>query len=162
MAYKVTVRKWTDLRGLPVTIPGEGRKVGTVEDFYFKLEVNSVYALRVNAGVYGYRALMASAISAIRPDAVTIPNENMLIDERNDGQLPVFPLGSTLFGRKVVSESGAELGIIRNILLAIDPPVALHIESFQLDGGRIVSAEEVTDYAGDTVFILDQAAKRLR
>src|SRR5258708_29298094 len=81
-----SIRNWLDLRGMPVTIPREGRKVGTVDDFYYK-DTNEVYALRVNAGIYGFKALASSAISTIERNAVTVANAEMLIDESNFEEL---------------------------------------------------------------------------
>src|SRR5215472_9633788 len=67
-----SIRNWFDLRGLPVTIPSEGRNMGTVEDFYYKVGTNAIYALRVKVGFSGFKALTSSAISTIDRNAVTI------------------------------------------------------------------------------------------
>lgn len=157
----MAIRSWFELRGLPITIPSEGRRVGTVEDFYYKLETNSVYALHVKVGVLGYRALTANAISTIARDAITIASDSMLIDESNDGQLSQLPRSDTLLSSKVKSESGRDLGTVSDILLDTYPPVALRIVAFRLAGGNTISANEVTDYNGDEILILDKAAKRL-
>jgi len=156
-----SLRNWLDLRGLPVTIPSEGRRAGIVDDFYYKEGTNAVYALRVKTGFLGFKALAASAISTIDLGAVTIANEQMLIDESNGGDLTQLPLGSNLLASKVLSESGTLLGTVGNILLATYPPVALHIAAFRLAGGRTFSAEEVTGYGNGIMYILDKAAKRL-
>ncbi len=156
-----STRSWFELRGLPVTIPGEGRTVGTVEDFYYKDGTNAIYALRVKTGLSGFKALSASAISTIERNAVTVASEQMLIDESNGGDLTDLPLGSNLLSYKVLSESGASLGTIENILLATNPPVALRIAAFQLAGGKTFSAQEVTAYGKDVIFILDKAARTL-
>ncbi len=111
-----SIRNWLDLRGLAVTIPGEGRSVGKVDDFYYKEDTNAVYALRVKQRIYGFKALATSAISTIGPDAVTVANEQMLIDESNDGELSQLPLGNNLLSYKVLSESGTLLGTVGNIL----------------------------------------------
>ncbi len=155
------IRNWFDIRGLPVTIPSEGRKVGTVEDFYYKAGTNAIYALRIKKGFMGYKALMASAISAIDLKAVTIASEEMLIDESNGGDLTELPLGNNLLGNIVLSESGTSLGAIEYILLATYPPVALHIEAFQLANGKIFYAKEVTNFGRNELYILDKVAKRL-
>ena len=155
------IRNWLDLRGLPVTLPLEGRSVGKVDDFYYKEGTNAVYALRVKQRIYGFKALATSAISTIGPDAFTVVNEQMLIDESNDGVLSQLPLGNNLLSYKVISESGTLLGAIGNILLATDSPVALRIAAFQLADGRIFSAKEVTDYGRDEIYILDRVARRL-
>jgi uncharacterized protein YrrD len=156
-----SIRNWFDLRGLPVNIPSEGRSVGTVDDFYYKVGTNAVYALRVKTGLSGFMALAASAISTIDQNAVTIASQEMLIDESNGGDLTDFPLGNNLLGYHVLSESGTSLGTIENILLATYPPVALRISAFQLASGKTFSAMEVTRYGRNELYILDKAAKRL-
>jgi uncharacterized protein YrrD len=155
------VRSWFELRGLPVTIPAEGRRAGTVDDFYYKAGTNAIYALRVKTGLSGFKALLASAISTIARDAVTIASEEMMIDESNGGELTELPLGNYLLSCKVLSESGTSLGTVENILLATNPPVALRISAFQLAGGKTFSAQEVTHYEKGIIYILDKAAKRL-
>lgn len=166
MATKIQtgVRRWSQLRGLDVMIPSEGKKAGTIDDFYFDAESSEVYALRIKVGLGGYQALTSNAISTIGPDAITIDNPYMLIDERHDGRLPVLQLGNTLPSYKVVSESGTSIGTIGNILLAVDPPIALRITGFELAGGRrnsTFSAHEITSYGHDVITILDQVAKQL-
>jgi len=156
-----SIRNWFELNGLPVTIPGEGRSVGTVDDFYYKDGTNAIYALRVKTGLSGFKALASSAISTIARDAVTVASEQMLIDESNGGDLTELPLGSNLFSYRVLSESGTSLGTVGNILLATNPPVALRIAAFQLAGGKTFSAKEVTGYGKGEVYILDKVAKRL-
>lgn len=157
----MAITSWFHLRGLPVMIPSEGRRVGTVTDFFYKAGTNSVYALRVKVGVVGNRALTANAISSIARDAIIIASDTMLIDESNDGQLSQLPMGSTLLGSRVKSESGRELGTVSDIFLETDPPVALHIAAIQLAGGKRFSANEVTGYNGSEIFLLDKAARRL-
>src|SRR5207245_2984522 len=107
---------------------------------------NSVYALRVKTGFLGFKALAASAISTIDLGAVTVANEQMLIDESNGGDLTQLPLGSNLLASKVLSESGTLLGTVGNLLLATYPPVALHIATFRSAGGRTFSAADVTGH----------------
>jgi uncharacterized protein YrrD len=156
-----SIRNWFDLRGLPVNIPSEGRSVGTVDDFYYKVGTNAIYALRIKTGLSGFKALAASAISTIERNAVTVASQEMLIDESNGGDLTELPLGNNLLSYKALSESGNSLGTIENILLATNPPVALRIAAFQLVGGKTFSAEEVTSYGRGELYILDKVAKRL-
>lgn len=157
----MAIRNWSEIRGLPVTIPSEGRRIGIVEDFYFKLEINSIYALRVNVGILGYHVLSASAIGTIERSAITIASDSMLIDEANSGHLLELPLGSSLLSSIVKSENGNTLGKVSGILLATDPPVALRIATYQLDSGKQFSANDVTDYDGNVMYILNKAASRL-
>jgi uncharacterized protein YrrD len=157
----MAIRSWSELRGLPVVIPREGRNAGTVEDFYYKLEINSIYALRVKVGIGGYRILSASAIGTIERAAVTIASDSMLIEEANSGHLLDLPTSNTLLSSVVKSEDGNTLGKVSGILLATDPPVALRIAAYQLDNGKQFSANEVTNYDGNVMYILNKAANRL-
>lgn len=157
----MAIRSWFTLRGLPVMIPSEGRRLGTVTDFYYEPGTNSIYALRVKVGVLGNRALTANAISSIARDAIIISSDTMLIDESNDGQLSQLPMSNSLLGSLVKSESGRELGNVSDILLETDPPVALHIAAFQLAGGKRVSANEVSGYGNNEIVILAKAARTL-
>ena len=156
-----SIRNWFDLRGLPVTIPSEGRNVGTVEDFYYKVGTNAIYALRVKVGFSGFKALIASAISTIDRNAVTIASQEMLIDENHGGDLMELPLGNNLLTYNALSENGTALGPIENIFIATVPPVALRIEAYQLANGKIVYAKEVTGYGRNELYILNKVAKGL-
>jgi uncharacterized protein YrrD len=156
------VRSWFELRGLPVTIPSEGRRIGIVEDFYYKLEVNSVFALRIKVGLANYHLLIPSAIRSIEPDAITIPDEMALIEDAHGEQISAYPLGSTLLSRPVTSENGRTLGAVSDILLDTTPPVALRIAAFRLKGNGTFSANEVTVYTENSIVLLDKAANRLR
>ena len=158
----MAIRNWSELRGLPVVIPREGRSAGTVEDFYFKLEINSIYALRVKVGIGGYHILSTSAIGTIERAAITIASDLMLIEEANSGHLVDLPTSSSLLSSIVKSEDGNTLGKVSGIVLATDPPVALRIAAYQLDNGRQFSANEVTNYDGNVMYILNKAANRLR
>ena len=159
----MAIRNWAELRGLPVVIPAEGRSAGAVEDFYYKLEINSIYALRVRPASFGdgYHVLAASAIRSIERDAVTIVSDTMLIPEANSGHLLQLPTGSSLLSSIVKSEDGDVLGKVSGILVGTDPPVALRIAAYRLENGRQFSANEVTAYDGNVIYILNKAASRL-
>jgi uncharacterized protein YrrD len=156
-----SIRNWFDLRGLPVSIPNEGRNVGTIEDFYYQAGTNAISALRIKTRLSGFKILAASAIGSIDRNAVTIASQEMLIDESNGGDITELPLGNNLLGYSVLSEDGTSLGTIESILLATNPPVALHISAFQLAGGKTFSAMEVTNFGRNELYILNKAAKRL-
>src|SRR5258708_12242621 len=110
-----SIRNWVDVGGLAVTIRREGRRLGNVDDFYFKDETNAIYALRVKIGFLGFKALVSSAIRTIEPDAVTVASDQMLIDESNGGELDQLPLGNNLIASQVISESGTFKVTISNI-----------------------------------------------
>jgi uncharacterized protein YrrD len=160
MENKEIVRKWSEIRGATVSIPSEGRTVGTVVDFYFKPETNYVDALCVRTRLLGDFALPATGISSIEKGTVTIPNEEVLLRE-----LPPFPNGESLLSRKITSEKGTEIGTIDEVLIGFRPPV-LWIAGFELANGRrshkILDADDVVDYRENDVVIQDQAARSLR
>ena len=159
----MAIRNWAEMRGLPVVIPREGRSVGTVTDFYYKLETNSIYALRVRSNDYGTGPLIlaSSAIRTIERGAVTIASNTMLIAEANSGQLLELPRGNELLSYIVKNEDGDVVGKVGAVLVATDPPIALRIAAYQLENGRQFSANEVTDYDGNVIYILNKAASRL-
>src|SRR5260370_14530907 len=157
----MAIRTWSELRGLPVVIPREGRSVGRVEDFYYKLEINSIYALRIKVGILGYRALSTSAIATIERSAVTIASDSMLIEEANSGHVLELPTSATLLSSVGKSEDGYVLGKVSGILLPTDPPITLPIAAYQLDNGKQFSANEVTAYDGNVMYILNKAANQL-
>ena len=156
-----SIRNWFDLRGLPVNIHSEGRSVGTVDDYFYQADTNAISALRIKTSLSGFKVLAASAISSIDQKAVTIANQEMLIDESNSGDITELPLGNNLLGYSVLSESGTSLGTIEGVLLATYPPVALRISAFQLARGKTFSAMEVTKFGRSELYMLDKAAKRL-
>jgi sporulation protein YlmC with PRC-barrel domain len=149
---------WSDLRGKPVQLSGQGRKAGVVEDFYYDPETQSVAALRVKTTLYGSRALLTSAIAALDQDNVTIENENMLIDETNTGHLSLLPLGSLLIGARVLNEQGHELGTVSNLHLGVYPLVAMRISSFEMGRARArrISAHAITSIDGNTLTVIGQ------
>lgn len=161
MNGKNSFRKWTDLRGIAVTIPSEGKTAGKVEDFYFDPESNEVYALYVNVGVYGYRALTTNAISTVERDAITIANDQMLINPAHDGRLPVLHRGHELLMFKVKDEKGNAISTVSNVVIATYPPVAMRVAAFELANGRTVDANGVGVYERDAIILMAQAARRL-
>ena len=115
-----SMRNWSSMRGLKVMVEGEGRVIGTVEDFYAHSQTNEVYSFRVHTRLLGDFALPARMISAIEQDVVTIASE-----EKLEREFPPFPRGQALVGCKVFSESGTEIGTVRDVLLGITPVEAL-------------------------------------
>ena len=155
-----TIRKWSELRGMTVTLPGEGRTAGTVVDFYFKPETNYIDALCIRTRLLGDFALPATGISSIGKDTIIIPNAEVLLRA-----LPPFPKGETLLSRKVNGERGADLGMVGDVLIGFRPPV-LWIAGFELTKGRgsikVLDADDVIDYQEETLVVQEQAARSLR
>lgn len=169
MEKNSSIRTWTSIRGLPVISLDSTLKLGTVEDFYFEPEEGSVRALRINKGIYGYNSLAANVINTIERDRITVENSETVIEENHDGRLSQLPLGHALLSNNVVGENGDTIGVVTNILMQTNPPIALHVAGFEIAKDRnerrrrrTFSADEVTDYKRGTIFIMDQVAKKLK
>jgi sporulation protein YlmC with PRC-barrel domain len=164
MEHNSTIRKWSELRKLPVFVPREGKNVGTVEDFYFEGGTNAVYALQVGTRVDGEWALPVTGIIEIGPNRVSIINGQMLTRA-----LPPLPQAQNLIGKKVIGEDGSEVGTVGEIYLATDNPVVLRIASIELVSpsghrsghARTFNTSEIVDFVDDNVIIYDRAARHL-
>lgn len=157
------LKKWSDLRGLVVYVPKEGKSLGTVEDLYFKEGTNEVYSLLVRTRVLGDYSLPVRAIKTIEAGKVTIDNENMLIKA-----LPPLPRVHTLVGRKVVGENGTQVGTVGEVWLGTVPAIALRISAIGLTSpsgqghAKSFTADAVESITDDVITIHDQNAKNLR
>jgi uncharacterized protein YrrD len=166
-----TTRKWSDMKGLAVIAIDTGMRVGTLENFYFDPQHNSIYALQVKTGLFGHRALPTSVINAIGADAVTFATEEQLIKANDDEIIAKMPLGSTVLAYRVLSEGGTVIGTVGNIILDISVPTELKVVSFELAAGlraRISNhyptfdASQVGRYGGDVIVIPDAIAATLQ
>ncbi len=117
--------RWSEIHRLPVTIPSAGRQVGIVEDFYFGVYTSGIAALLVKADIIGTRLLTSTYISAITPQAVTIPGNEVLI-ERLPNSSNTLP-GHQLLNYTLATESGRDLGKVADLLILIEPTSALRI-----------------------------------
>ena len=160
-------KKWSDLQGIAIVTIDSGKKVGTLEDFYFEPKTNSVRAFYVKTGTFGHRALLTSSVSAIGNDAITFTDESALIEEKKDSQLPTLPLGRNLLTYKVMSEGGTVVGTVGNILFDISTPTNLRVIEFELAGGLrsklsgrypSFSSTQVVRYGQDVLVVPDSVA----
>ncbi len=170
MQNNETGKRWSDLHNIAIVTIDSGKKVGTLEDFYFEPRTNSVYALYIKTGVFGHRALKASTINAIGTDAITFADENNLIEEKNDELLSTLPLGRALLTYKVLSEGGTVVGTVGNVLFDTSVPANLRVIAFELSGGirnklsgryPTFSSAQVVRYGADVLVIPDSVALQL-
>jgi uncharacterized protein YrrD len=157
-----SLMKWSALRGLPVRVPSEGITIGTVEDFYFQPDTNAVYALCVRVRLTGDRSLPVTGIRSVGPDGVMIPNAQMLLE-----RLPPLPTGQQIANAKLTSEGGQDLGVVKEIVMGVNPPVTMRIAGFEMfkRGGRqslSFSADAIGSYHDANVVVRDLEAKRLK
>jgi uncharacterized protein YrrD len=166
-----TLKKWSDLHGLPVVSIDSGKKAGTLEDFYMDIQTSEIRAFLVKTGLVGHRTLLTSAIFAIGQHAVTIPDENALIKENIDPELSKMPLGRALISYRVLTESGNVIGTIGNIILDIANLTSLRIAELELTGGLFshlsgnfptFKTSEIIRYGHDVIVVSDAVAESLQ
>ena len=167
MQNSETGKRWSELHNIAIVTIDSGKKVGTLEDFYFEPRTNSVYALYVKTGVFGHRALKSTTINAIGTDAITFADENNLIEEKADELLSTLPLGRALLTYKVLSEGGTVVGNVGNVLFDTSVPASLRVIAFELVGGLrnklsghypTFSSSQVVRYGEDVLVIPDSVA----
>lgn len=162
MENNQAIRKWSEMYKLDVVVPGEGKSLGKVEDFFFKEGSNAIYALCVRTRLHGDLSLPVTGIVAIEKDRVTIRNAQMLARA-----LPPLGRGQQLLSRKVVGIKDRELGTVKDVMLAVDPPVTMRVAGFEMLRGSSslsFSSEVVSHYNDDdnSIRVYDQSAKSLR
>lgn len=171
MQNSTSTRKWSDIQGMAAVAIDTGKKVGTIEDFYFDPQNGTLLGFLIKTGLLGHRVLKSNNINGIGIDAVTFANENALIKESAEKELSVTPLGKSLLAYRVLSEGGNVIGTIGNILLDLTTPSAIRIATFELAGGlrehlskRYLSfdANQVTRYGHDVIVIPDTIAQSLQ
>jgi uncharacterized protein YrrD len=158
-----TMRKWSELHELKVVVPSEGKVIGNVTDFLFKEGTNAVYALRVHTRVNGDYILPVTGIKSIEDDRISIINAQMLTKF-----VPSFSQGHRLIARKVVSEKGSEIGIVKDVLLGVEPIVAMRVAGLEVSNGSFkhrsygVAADAVARYEDEAVIVDDKLARKLK
>jgi uncharacterized protein YrrD len=165
-----TTRKWSELKGIAVVSLADGRKVGTCDDFYFEPDTQRVYALRIKTGLLSHKFLPAANISAIGNDAITTPDEELLLKELADERKATIVSGENLGNYRVMSVSGTIVGTIGSVLLDTSTPNEPHLATFELTGGLLerlggrypsFAAAQVVRYGQDVLIIPDEVAQSL-
>ena len=152
MANQKNIRKWSELQGLKVAIPSQGKNAGIVEDFYFQLGTNSIYALGVRTPLAGIKALPANVIKDIVGDAVIIDSERMLTT-----RIPSFPLGSSLLDATVKGENEKEAGTITEILISTAPVNALRVVGYEVTDTTSHRSNRHKFFGADAVLHYDES-----
>jgi uncharacterized protein YrrD len=165
------LKKWSALRGMAVVTVSEGKKIGTCDDLYFEPKSGSVYALRVKTGLLSHTLVLVTSINGIGQDAITIPDQGVLREQSDAGDMATLLSAEDLKKYKVMSEGGTLIGTIGTALLDISTANDLHVVAFELSGGireklsgkyPTFTASQVTSYGQDVLVIPDDAAQSLR
>jgi len=112
------------IRGLPVVTIRGGEDVAEVRDVIYSPEAGRIVGLTLNKRGFlaGRRreVLSAETIHAIGPDAVMIEDESSLIlPENSPAGLGTPPSGRDVTGNEVLTEAGASLGQVRDIVVLV-------------------------------------------
>lgn len=175
-------RRWSDIQGLAAVAIDTGKKVGTLDDFYFDAHTGTILAFLIKTGLLSHRTLRASTVNAIGVDALTfIGEEDALLKESTDGEhgeLQPRLSGKNLLNYRILSEGGTVFGIIGDVLLDIasdasspSTPSAARISAFEMAGGGLreifggrhptIAADQVRRYGEDVIVISDAVAQSL-
>jgi uncharacterized protein YrrD len=114
----------TAIRGLPVVTIAGGEDVAEVRDVIYSPEAGRVVGLTLNKRGFlaGRRreVLSAETIHAIGRDAVMIEDETSLIlPENSPADLGSPPAGRDVTGNEVLTEGGASLGKVTDIVVLL-------------------------------------------
>jgi sporulation protein YlmC with PRC-barrel domain len=162
MENRQAMRKWSDIYKMDVTVPEMGKSLGKIEDFFFKEGTNAIYAFSVRTRLHGDLMLPVTGIVAIEKDRVAIRNPQMLAKA-----VPPFTRGQQLLARKVVCESGGEVGNVKDLVIGVEPPSTMRVTGFEIthgSSGHTFSSDGVARYdeEANSLIIHDQTAKKLR
>jgi uncharacterized protein YrrD len=132
------------IRGLPVVTIGGGEDVAEVRDVIYSPEAGRVVGLTLNKRGFlaGRRreVLSAETIHAIGRDAVMVDDESSLIlPENSPADLGTPPSGRDVTGDEVLTEGGASLGKVRDIVVRVG-------SNGEVVGYEIETASGVTGY----------------
>ena len=165
------IRKWSDIKGMPVVDLKRGEKLGTVEDFYFDPATFYIYAFVVRTDPFTSKVLHTADISSFGKDAITTPGADELQDKTQDPRLSMLPPGKDLLSRKIISAAGNVVGSVGQLLIATNPPEELRITAIELAGGilehlglqapQYISTQEI-HYGADALIIPDAVAQSLK
>ncbi|MGO9976314.1 MAG: PRC-barrel domain-containing protein [Solirubrobacteraceae bacterium] len=112
------------IRGLPVVTISSGEDVAEVRDVVYSPEAGRVVGLTLNKRGFlaGRRRelLSAQTIHAIGTDAVMVEDERSLVTpEDSPAELGTPPAGRDVTGNEVLTESGASLGLVRDVVVLV-------------------------------------------
>ncbi|GCE10868.1 PRC-barrel domain-containing protein [Tengunoibacter tsumagoiensis] len=161
MANPKDTRKWSELYHLDVYLTREGRSLGKVEDFFVRTGSSALYALSVRTRLHGDLTLPVTGITAVEADRITVPNAQVLLTA-----VPPYLHGKTLLGRKIVSLKEQELGTVKDVVLTVNPPLALRVSALEVTQGKsehtkVFTSDGIASYDDNVVTVDDFIAKKL-
>jgi uncharacterized protein YrrD len=171
MQNEAIIKKWSDLQGLAAITLDNGKKVGTIDNFYFDPETHVILAFLIKTGIFGQRVILTKDLTNVGTDALTFADENALVKESHDDALKLAPLGKDLLSYRILSEGGTVIGTIGNISLDVSIPATIRLVGYELAGGLRAhisghypsfAADQIIRYGKDVLVISDSLAQSLQ
>ncbi len=109
--------KASELKGRAVISLADAQKVGEIDNILVDCSQNQVVGFRVKHGglFSSAQVLRAHDVRSVGPDAITIPNRELLVDRETASDLQGIPDLNALSGINVVSESGTLVGSLDDV-----------------------------------------------
>lgn len=163
-----------EITGLPILDQSEGRKLGSIKDIVLDISKREIVGFTVDTGGFfgpGGKVLPMTEIKSIGPDAVMVRDtDHEVIRDENDmpGIHEIMEEGHSIFGKKIVTRSGTELGEVTDIIVE---PSNGKVEAYEISGGLAQdighgrSTVPLTDdfTAGeDAIIVPDETETRMR
>ncbi|MDD3806250.1 MAG: PRC-barrel domain-containing protein [bacterium] len=162
-----------EITGLPVYDASEGQKLGSIKDIVVDIDSRKVEGFTVDTGGLfgpGHKVLPMDEIKNIGPDAVMVEDKThaVLHDENREPKISkILAEGHTVYGKKILTRSGKELGTVSDIMVETDSGI---ISGYEISGGvardisRGRSVVPMTDdfTAGpDAIVVPDETEQRM-
>lgn len=110
----------SDLMGLPVVSIDTGEDVAEIRDVVYDASTHRVLGFTLNKrGFLGGRLksnLAISSIHAVGPQAVMVPSESDVLEERPDDEAVSAP-STAVIGHRVLNAAGSELGQVVGVIV---------------------------------------------
>ncbi|MDD4152745.1 MAG: PRC-barrel domain-containing protein, partial [bacterium] len=127
-----------EITGLPVYDASEGQKLGSIKDIVVDIDSRKVEGFTVDTGGLfgpGHKVLPMDEIKNIGPDAVMVEDKThaVLHDENREPKISkILAEGHTVYGKKILTRSGKELGTVSDIMVETDSGI---ISGYEISGG---------------------------
>ena len=134
--------KFSELKGRAVVNVEDAKKIGEIDNLLLEPDTRQVSSLKVKTGgLFSTPLTIAiSQLMNIGPDAVTIKADTVSTNQAPSAQETVEV--SSLLGNKVVTDAGALLGEVHDVLL---DPVSAAVTGYEVrEGGIFAKSLEIS------------------
>jgi uncharacterized protein YrrD len=109
--------KYGEVKNMAVVSVAGAGKLGFIDDMLFDATGQRVLGFRVRRGglVTHHEALLLADIKAIGQDAITVEDASRLNSQSKFADFAEARTGSALFGSRMMTENGGELGTISDV-----------------------------------------------